>query len=108
MTAPALRIALCQSAVSGRWEPVEELLDRNTPVFGLSTRQIGDRVRATTQAAALSAGLTGHSDRVVMAQDLLKSGAELPTFMTASRWRSFTIPARYTERQAAAGGTKYY
>ena len=80
------------------------MLDRNTPVFGLSTRQIGDRVRATTQAAGLSAGLTGHSGRVVMAQDLVKSGAELPTLMTAGRWESFTIPARYTERQAADGG----
>ena len=38
------------------------------------------------------------------AQDLVKSGVELPGLMTAGRWQSSKLPARYTERQAARGG----
>ena len=45
-----------------------------------------------------------------MAQDLAKSGAELPALMTAGRWKSSTMPARFTERQAADRGAvaRYY
>ena len=90
--------------------PAEELLDRNTPVFGLSPRQIGRRVDAAARAAGLGEGFTGHSGRVGMAQDLAKTGAELPALMTAGRWKSSTMPARYTERQAADRGAvaRYY
>ena len=63
----------------------------------LSGRQIGRRVWAACQAAGLSDSFTGHSDRVGMAPDLAKTGAELPALMTIGRWRSSTMPARYTE-----------
>ena len=43
--------------------------------------------------------------RVGMAQDLVKSGVELPALMTAGRWKSSKMPARYTEKQAAGPGT---
>ena len=45
-----------------------------------------------------------------MAQDLVKNGVELPALMTAGRWKSARMPARYTERQAADRGavTRYY
>ena len=48
--------------------------------------------------------------RVGMAQDLVKSGVELPALMTAGRWKSAKVPARYTERQAAGRGAvaRYY
>ena len=36
-----------------------------------------------------------------MAQDLAAAGVELLALMTAGRWKSSKIPARYTERQAA-------
>ena len=39
-----------------------------------------------------------------MAQDLVKSGVELPALMTAGRWKSAKMPARYTERQAGGPG----
>ena len=37
-------------------------------------------------------------------------GVELPGLMTADRWKSAKMPARYTERQAADRGAvaKYY
>ena len=90
--------------------PADELLDRNASVFGLSPRQIGRRVSAAARAAGLGEGFTGHSGRVGMAQDLAKTGAELPALMTAGRWNNSTMPARYTGRQAADRGAvaRYY
>ena len=90
--------------------PAPELLDPATPVFGMTTRHIGNRVRAAAKAAGLGEGFTGHSGRVGMAQDLVKSGVELPALMTAGRWKSSKMPARYTERQAADRGAvaRYY
>ena len=84
--------------------PADELLDQNTSVFGLSPRQVGRRLSAAAKAAGLGEGFTGHSGRVGMAQDLAKTGAELPVLMTAGRWKSSTMTARYTERQAADRG----
>ena len=59
---------------------------------------------------AWGTGYTGHSGRVGMAQDLARSGVELPALMTAGRWKSSRMPARYTERQAADRGAvaRYY
>ena len=84
--------------------PAQELLDRNAKIFGMTARHIGNRVRAAAEAAGLGDGFTGHSGRVGMAQGLVKSGVELPALMTAGRWKSSNMPARYTERQAAAQG----
>ena len=90
--------------------PAQELLDRNARIFGMTTRHIGNRVRAATEAAGLGEGFTGHSGRVGMAQDLAENGVELPALMTAGRWKSSKMPARYTERQAADRGAvaRYY
>ena len=45
-----------------------------------------------------------------MAQDLAASGVELPALMTAGRWKSARMPARYTERQSTGRGAvaRYY
>ena len=90
--------------------PARELLDPGTSVFGMTTRHIGNRVRAAAKAAGLGEGYTGHSGRVGMAQDLANTGTELPALMTAGRWKNSKMPARYTERQAAGRGAvaKYY
>ena len=90
--------------------PALKLLDPGASVFGMTTWHIGNRVRAAAEAAGLGEGFTGHSGRVGMAQDLVKSGVELPALMTAGRWKSSKMPARYTERQAADRGAvaRYY
>ena len=90
--------------------PAPELLDLKSSVFGMTARNIGKRVMAAARAAGLGDGYTGHSGRVGMAQDLVKSGVELPALMTAGRWKSSKMPARYTERQAADRGAvaRYY
>ena len=76
----------------------------HTPAFGLSPRQIGRRVKAAAEAAGLGEGFTGHNGRVGRAQDLAKTGAELPALMSVGRWKSSIMPARYTERQTAGRG----
>jgi hypothetical protein len=85
-------------------------VDPETPVFGLSTSQIGRRVRAAALAAGLGDGFTGHSGRVGMAQDLAAAGVELPALMVAGRWQSPRMPARYIARQEAGRGAvaRYY
>ena len=61
-------------------------------------------------ARLLGEGFTGHSGRVGMAQDLAATGVDLPALMTAGRWKSSRMPAKYTERQAAGRGAvaRYY
>ena len=80
------------------------------PVFGLSAQQIHHRLRAAARAAGLGDEFSGHSARVGMAQDLAGSGVELPALMTAGRWSSPTMPARYTRSQLAGRGAvaRYY
>ena len=88
----------------------EAAADPAAPVFGLSAGQIGRRVKAAAEAAGLGDGFTGHSGRVGMAQDLAATGVDLPALMTAGRWKSSRMPAKYTERQAAGRGAvaRYY
>ena len=87
--------------------PADELLDPRAKVFGLSPQQIGRRVKAAAQAASLGEAFTGHSGRVGMAQDLAKTGAELPALMNAGRWKSSTMPARYTEPPSRPTGVRW-
>ena len=84
--------------------PADAVIDAAAPVFGLSASQIGRRFRAAAKAAGLGEGYTGHSGRVGMAQDLAAAGTELPALMTAGRWTSPEMPARYTASQAAGRG----
>jgi len=79
-------------------------------VFGLSPRQINRRIAAAAKAAGAQGDFAGHSPRVGMAIDLAASGCELPALMTAGRWESPTMPARYTRKEAAARGAvaRYY
>ena len=90
--------------------PEEAVVDPAARVFGLSASQIRRRIKAATRMANLGEGFTGHSPRVGMAQDLSAAGAELLELMTAGRWDSPTMPAKYTEAQAAGRGAvaRYY
>ena len=82
--------------------PVEA--DAGDSLFRLSAEQIGRRISSAAAAAGLGGGFTGHSARVGMAQDLARTGTELPALMTAGRWRSSTMPARYTRGERAGRG----
>lgn len=73
-------------------------------VFGLSSNQISLRIKKAALAAGLGDGFSGHSPRVGMAQDLARIGVELPSLMTAGRWRSPMMPAHYTRNETANRG----
>ena len=79
-------------------------------VFDLSAHQIARRIHAACEAAGLYGHYSGHSPRVGMARDLVRAGAELPELMTAGRWKSSAMPARYTAAEQAGRGAvaKYY
>lgn len=74
------------------------------PLFGLRPNQIATRIAQAAEAAGLGRGFSGHSPRVGMAQDLASAGTELTSLMTAGRWRSAAMPARYTRNETAARG----
>ncbi len=78
--------------------------DNGDSLFRLSAEQIGRRISIAAMAAGLGGGFTGHSARVGMAQDLARTGTELPALMTAGRWQSPTMPARYTRGERAGRG----
>ena len=79
-------------------------VDDADSLFGLSAEQVGRRISSAAAAAGLGEGFTGHSARVGMAQDLARSGTELPALMTAGRWQSPTMPAKYTRAEQAGRG----
>ena len=78
--------------------------DSDVLIFGLSDQQIHRRLRAAAKAAGLGDNFSGHSARVGMARDLAAYGVELPALMTAGRWTSPTMPARYTRGELAGRG----
>jgi hypothetical protein len=55
-------------------------------------------------------GVSGHSCRVGMAQDLVAAGFDVIAIMQAGRWTSPEMVARYTERLHVARGAvaQYY
>ena len=73
-------------------------------VFGLRPNQISRRIEKAAQAAGLGDDFSGHSPRVGMARDLARAGIELPSLMTAGRWRSPSMPAHYIRNEIAGRG----
>jgi site-specific recombinase XerD len=60
--------------------------------------------RIASKAGIEADKVSGHSARVGMAQDLAADGASLVELQNAGRWQSATMPARYSEKQAARRG----
>ena len=73
-------------------------------VFGLRPNQIARRIKRAAQVAGLGTGFSGHSPRVGMARDLARAGIELPSLMTAGRWRTPKMPAHYIRKETAGKG----
>ena len=73
-------------------------------VFGLHPKSIGRRIAAAARAAGESGAFSGHSARVGMARDLARAGEELPSLMTAGRWKGPEMVARYIAHERAARG----
>ena len=73
-------------------------------VFGLRPNQLSKRIKRAAQGAGLGSGFSGHSPRVGMARDLARAGIELPSLMTAGRWRTPVMPAHYIRNESAGRG----
>ena len=73
----------------------------NEPVFGLSMSQISRRVDSMARAAGLGEGYSGHSGRVGLAIRMTRRGAPLQAVQTHGRWKSPSMPARYTRSEKA-------
>jgi len=77
----------------------------------LSVDDVSRRYKILAKRADLDPrGISGHSPRVGMTQDLCAAGMELTELMLAGRWKSPKMPARYAEKTNAARGAvaKYY
>ena len=70
-------------------------------VFGISMSQISRRVDSMAQAAGLGEGYSGHSGRVGLAIRMTRRGAPLQAVQTHGRWKSPSMPARYTRSEKA-------
>ena len=70
-------------------------------VFGLSMSQISRRVDSMARAAGLGEGYSGHSGRVGLAIRMTRRGAPLQAVQTHGRWKSPSMPARYTRGEKA-------
>ena len=70
-------------------------------VIGLRPNQLSRRIKRAALEVGLGEGFSGHSPRVGMAVDLSRSGASLTRMMNAGRWKSPSMPALYTRRDAA-------
>ena len=78
-----------------------EVWTDDEPVFGLSMSQISRRVDSMARAAGLGEGYSGHSGRVGLAIRMTRRGAPLQAVQTHGRWKSPSMPARYTRNEKA-------
>ena len=69
----------------------------NDKIFGISERQIANRIQAASEHACLKGRYRGHSPRVGMAVDLAIEGYELPAIKQAGGWSSDESVMRYIE-----------
>ena len=76
----------------------------------LDAGDISRILKRRARAAGMNAqGISGHSCRVGMTQDLVAHGCDLPAIMQAGRWKTPVMPARYSEKlQAKRGAVASY
>lgn len=71
-------------------------------IFPISASTVRRRIKAAAQAAGIDpTGISTHSPRIGMAQDLAASGADMATLMIAGRWKQPATVARYIRNLAA-------
>lgn len=92
--------------------PIIRSVNRHGAVNGsMNPQSIGPVIRKIAKRAGIDPkGLSSHSLRVGMCQDLTSSNMELPAIQQAGRWKSPTMPGRYAERISAGKGAvaKFY
>ena len=87
--------------------PVSE--QPNDRIFRMTTVSATRRIKAAGIAAGLGDGLSGHSARVGMTQELVKAGIHIAAIMKAGRWSSSEMVPYYSRNiLAAEGGVAQY
>ena len=66
-------------------------------IFGISERQIANRIQSAAEHAKIEGRYRGHSPRIGMAIDLALDGYDLAALKQAGRWTSDQGPSRYIE-----------
>ena len=66
-------------------------------IFGISERQIANRIQSAAEHAKLEGRYRGHSPRIGMAIDLALDGYDLAALKQVGRWTSDQGPSRYIE-----------
>jgi len=82
---------------------VGQPMDRTRPLAVREAARIFDRLGGRIGEAK---PLSGHSARVGGAQDMTRSGMDLPAIMQAGRWKSPSMPARYAAKEIASRAGK--
>lgn len=76
-----------------------KLTDR---VFDISANTVTRRIKAACRAAGIDPmGISSHSPRVGMAQDLAAAGVDMPGLMVAGRWSTAATVIRYIQHLTA-------
>ena len=71
-------------------------------IFPISASTVRRRIKAAAQAAGIDpTGISTHSPRIGMAQDLAAAGADMAALMIAGRWKQPATVARYIRNLAA-------
>ena len=78
--------------------------DKQGRVFNLSVDGLMLRVKAICRAAGFDDEFSSHSFRVGMSVELSKAGFDLAGLMSAGRWKTPSVVARYTEQTRDNGG----
>lgn len=73
-------------------------------IFGISGRQICNRIKDAATFAELEGRFGGHSPRIGMAMDMAMDEVEMPSLMQAGRWQKPETLLRYIAGIAAGKG----
>ena len=88
-------------ALKRLWHDASVMPDTDAPVFGLSMSQISRRVDVMARVAGLGDEYSSCSGRVGLAIRMTRRGAPLQAVQTHGRWKSPSMPARYTRSEKA-------
>lgn len=108
-TGEGASVAITKQAVQDL-ERVAELRgfkDPESSVFGISDRQISNRIKAIAKAAGLGEGFSGHSGRVGLAVRMTRKGAPVTAVCRQGRWSSQAMVNRYTRNESAGEALRY-
>lgn len=97
-------VAFVSASTMAKLDTIRDGSLHDESIFGLRPNQIALRIKKAARAAGLGDGFSGHSPRVGMARDLARAGIELPSLMTAGRWRTPSMPAHYIRKETAGRG----